>query len=102
MRFQSMKGSEGRRTASVLSATLRHLERDGLVTRTVYPTVLPAVEYELADGGRNLHETLYALVVWTDDHVEMVQNSRAEYDKTAKLRRPAENRAHSGYVALGP
>jgi DNA-binding HxlR family transcriptional regulator len=43
--------------------------------------VPPAVEYELTDGGRNLHEILCALVEWTDEHVEMVQNSRVEYDK---------------------
>lgn len=80
-RFNQLKRSVDGITQRMLSATLRHLERDGLVKRTVYPTVPPAVEYELTDGGRNLHEILYALVEWTDEHVEMVQNSRAEYDK---------------------
>jgi DNA-binding HxlR family transcriptional regulator len=64
----------------MLSATLRHLERDGLVRRTVYATVPPQVEYALTERGRSLHTILYRLVDWTDDHLSGIQASRAAYD----------------------
>ncbi|RFA13119.1 transcriptional regulator [Subtercola boreus] len=80
-RFNQLKRAVDGITQRMLSATLRHLERDGLVTRTVYPTVPPAVEYELTASGHNLHEILYALVGWTDNNADGVQIARAEYDR---------------------
>jgi DNA-binding HxlR family transcriptional regulator len=64
----------------MLSLTLRRLERDGLVSRTVFPTVPPQVEYTLTDRGRSLHAVLSGLVEWTDLHLAGIQESRAKYD----------------------
>src|SRR5512145_3007998 len=49
----------------MLTQTLRELERDGLISRTVYPVVPPHVEYALTPLGRTLHSTIQALVTWT-------------------------------------
>ncbi len=64
----------------MLSVTLRQLERDGLVTRTVYPVVPPRVDYELTGLGATLLETIQALVNWTESHQDEVAAARAAYD----------------------
>ena len=61
-RFNELRRLAEGITQRMLSATLRHLERDGLVRRTVYATVPPQVEYALTDRGRSLHTILYRLV----------------------------------------
>lgn len=57
----------------MLTQTLRALEADGLVRRTVFPEVPPRVEYELTDLGRSLLEPLQALVAWAGEHMAEVQ-----------------------------
>jgi DNA-binding HxlR family transcriptional regulator len=79
-RFNELRRLTEGITQRMLSATLRHLERDGLVQRTVYATVPPQVEYALTERGRSLHAILYQLVDWTDDHLAGIQASRAAYD----------------------
>jgi DNA-binding HxlR family transcriptional regulator len=79
-RFNELRRLAEGITQRMLSATLRHLERDGLVRRTVYATVPPQVEYALTERGRSLHAILYQLVDWTDDHLAGIQASRAAYD----------------------
>jgi DNA-binding HxlR family transcriptional regulator len=64
----------------MLSVTLRQLERDGLVTRTVYPVVPPRVEYALTPLGASLHSTVQALVTWTESNQDTVAAARAAYD----------------------
>ena len=64
----------------MLSVTLRQLERDGLVTRTVYPVVPPRVDYQLTGLGATLLETIQALVNWTESHQDEVAAARAAYD----------------------
>jgi len=81
-RFNELRRLAQGITQRMLSATLRHLERDGLVQRTVYPTVPPQVEYAHTERGRSLHTILYQLVDWTDDHLPGIQASRAAYDTT--------------------
>jgi len=70
-------------TQRMLSSTLRHLERDGLVTRTVHPTVPPQVEYALTESGESLHEILYQLVEWTEERIDIIQRAQSEYDEAA-------------------
>ena len=79
-RFNELRRLAEGITQRMLSSTLRHLERDGLVTRTVYATVPPQVEYALTERGRDLHTILYQLVDWTDDNLAGIQASRAAYD----------------------
>lgn len=64
----------------MLTLTLRHLERDGLLTRTVYPAVPPRVEYELTPLGEGLRETVYAFVQWATDHNDAIEEARRRYD----------------------
>src|SRR5438552_18272536 len=64
----------------MLTVTLRGLERDGIVTRTVHPVVPPRVDYELTPMGETLLATIRELVVWADDHTDEIDAARARYD----------------------
>ncbi|WP_410613473.1 winged helix-turn-helix transcriptional regulator [Amycolatopsis sp. lyj-109] len=64
----------------VLTQTLRSLVRDGILTRTAYPTIPPKVEYELTALGRNLSEPLDVLDRWARQHMSAVQEARDAYD----------------------
>lgn len=66
----------------MLTLTLRNLERDGLLVRTVYPTVPPKVEYALTDAARELTDTLAGLTAWAQRHRGTVATARAAYDAT--------------------
>jgi len=82
---RSMRYSElSRRLAGVsqkmLTQTLRSLERDGLVTRTVTPTVPVTVTYELTDLGLSLQHLMYGIKVWAEAHMDEVLSNREKYD----------------------
>jgi DNA-binding HxlR family transcriptional regulator len=64
----------------MLTLTLRKLERDGMLRRTVYPTVPPKVEYELTDMARELHQTLKTLTEWAERHRADITAARVSYD----------------------
>ena len=64
----------------MLTQTLRSLERDGLVTRTVTPTVPVTVTYELTDLGLSLHQTMRSLKTWAQTHMDEVLARREDYD----------------------
>ncbi|MFC9331273.1 winged helix-turn-helix transcriptional regulator [Kitasatospora sp. NPDC057015] len=64
----------------MLTRTVRHLERDGLVARTVFPEVPPRVEYELTARGRTLIEPAVALAEWAVDNNAGIELSQAAYD----------------------
>jgi DNA-binding HxlR family transcriptional regulator len=77
--------SELRRTIEgisqrMLTLTLRGLERDGLVTRTVYPTIPPRVEYQLTELGCTLRKPIQSLAKWAQENRERIQQSRNRYD----------------------
>lgn len=67
----------------MLTQTLRALERDGLVTRTMYPQIPPRVEYELTAEGRSLQEPLRILEQWATTHIETILTAREEYDASS-------------------
>jgi DNA-binding HxlR family transcriptional regulator len=67
-------------TARMLTVTLRGLERDGIVTRTVHASVPPRVDYELTALGLTLLETIGNLITWADDHMSEIESARADYD----------------------
>lgn len=75
----------GRRVVGIsqkmLTQTLRHLERDGLVTRTITPQVPPRVDYELTEAGQSLREPLKALEDWAAVHMGSVLEARDRYDE---------------------
>jgi DNA-binding HxlR family transcriptional regulator len=64
----------------MLTLTLRRLERDGLLVRTVYPTVPPKVEYTLTDMARELCQTLATLTDWAERHRAAIAAARLSYD----------------------
>ncbi|BDT91223.1 MULTISPECIES: winged helix-turn-helix transcriptional regulator [Nocardia] len=64
----------------MLTQTLRSLERDGLLTRTVTPTVPVTVTYELTDLGLSLHEIMRGVKVWAESHMDEVLANRERYD----------------------
>jgi DNA-binding HxlR family transcriptional regulator len=64
----------------MLTATVRTLERDGLVRRTVYPVVPPRVDYALTPLGETLLGTVCQLLSWTVEHADEIDRARAEYD----------------------
>lgn len=66
----------------MLAQTLRHLEADGLVTRTVYPTIPPRVDYALTELGRSLMAPLRALVAWAEANHQAVRDARQRYAST--------------------
>jgi DNA-binding HxlR family transcriptional regulator len=65
----------------MLTLTLRNLERDGLLTRTIYPTVPPKVEYTATAMARELSDSLAMLVGWAERHRHDIANARAAYDR---------------------
>jgi DNA-binding HxlR family transcriptional regulator len=67
----------------MLTLTLRNLERDGLVTRTVTPTIPPRVDYALTDLGRTLLEPVNALAGWAAQHRAAIHAARERFDKKA-------------------
>ena len=64
-------------STKMLTQTVRDLERNGLVTRTVHPVVPPKVEYDLSPLGQTLAETLGALCRWAEEHLDDVEQARA-------------------------
>jgi len=80
MRFSEIKRATNGVSQRMLTLTLRALERDGLVTRTVHPTIPPRVEYELTDLGHTLHGHVRALAQWSIDNRDTIQEARARYD----------------------
>ncbi len=80
VRFTGLKNMVNTVTPKVLTQTLRALERDGLVTRTVHPTVPPRVDYELTETGRSLLVPLAQLRAWAESHVPEILKARDEYD----------------------
>jgi DNA-binding HxlR family transcriptional regulator len=94
MRFTQLRASIDGISQRMLTRTLRHLERDGLVGRTVYATVPPRVDYELTPLGATLHDTIRALVTWTERHQNEIATARAAYDVRAEQeQRQAEEEA---------
>jgi DNA-binding HxlR family transcriptional regulator len=79
-RFNELKRMVGGISQRMLTLTLRGLERDGLVTRTVFPTIPPRVDYELTDLGRGLSKPVEALGRWAMDHQTEIQAARTRFD----------------------
>lgn len=79
MRFSAINRAIGDISKQMLSKTLRRLEEDGFIRRTIYPEVPPRVEYELTDLGRSFLVPMKGLVAWADDHHRAICEARADY-----------------------
>lgn len=79
-RFNELRRLLGSISQKMLSTTLRSLERDGFVSRTVQPTVPPRVDYALTDLGRDLLCPVGALGRWAIDNVGRIDESRRRFD----------------------
>ena len=80
MRYSALSHRLAGVSQKMLTQTLRSLERDGLVTRTVTPTVPVTVTYELTDLGLSLHHVMCGIKVWAEAHMDEVLAKREEYD----------------------
>ena len=79
-RFSELRRSIDGISQRMLTVTLRGLERDGLVTRTVYPVVPPRVDYALTPLGETLLETVCSLLTWAEEKRPEIDAARADYD----------------------
>jgi DNA-binding HxlR family transcriptional regulator len=80
-RFNELKRRIGDISQRMLTLTLRGLERDGLVSRTIYPTIPPRVEYRLTDLGHSLREPVEALGKWAFSNYDRIFQARTDYDR---------------------
>jgi DNA-binding HxlR family transcriptional regulator len=86
MRFSELRRSIEGISQRMLTLTLRGLERDGLITRTVFPEIPPRVDYELTRLGNTLLEPISALAAWAEQHRTAIQEAREAFDRRqAKL-----------------
>lgn len=81
-RYGSLARTVAGATEKMLTQTLRKLEREGLVTRQVTPSVPVRVDYDLTELGRNLLPLQRGIKAWAETHIEQVRQARAAYDRT--------------------
>jgi DNA-binding HxlR family transcriptional regulator len=79
-RFNDIKRTIGGISQQMLARTLRALERDGMVARTVHPTVPPQVEYALTALGRSLSDPIRELGYWAGAHIAEIESNRSAFD----------------------
>lgn len=80
-RFSQLKREIGSVSQRMLTLTLRGLERDGLVTRTVFPTIPPRVDYELTVLGHSLRQPVEALGCWAFANLDAIDQARLDFDR---------------------
>jgi DNA-binding HxlR family transcriptional regulator len=83
MRFAELRRRLDGVTPKVLTHTLRALEREGLLNRSVYPTVPPRVEYQLTELGRELGSLLQTVTDWSQTNITAIRSAREEFDERA-------------------
>jgi DNA-binding HxlR family transcriptional regulator len=79
-RFNELRREIPSVSQRMLTLTLRNLERDGLVNRTVTPTIPPRVDYELTALGRSLQKPICGLVTWAVDHADAIHEAQSRFD----------------------
>jgi DNA-binding HxlR family transcriptional regulator len=88
--------NEIKRMIGGISQRMRNLERDGLVSRTVTPTVPPRVDYALTELGRDLLAPVSALGAWAIEHTPCIEAARARFDAAEAAETPHTDRARAG------
>ena len=84
MRYSELAARIAGISPKMLTQTLRSLERDGLVERTVTPSVPPRVDYELTGLGHSLSARIAPLKTWAEDNMDIIQAARDQYDADAR------------------
>jgi DNA-binding HxlR family transcriptional regulator len=79
-RFNELRREIPSVSQRMLTLTLRNLERDGLVNRTVTPSIPPRVDYELTELGQSLQKPICGLANWATENVEVIHEAQAKYD----------------------
>jgi DNA-binding HxlR family transcriptional regulator len=79
-RFNELRREIPSVSQRMLTLTLRNLERDGLVKRTVTPTIPPRVDYELTELGQSLQKPICGLANWATENVEAIHEAQARFD----------------------
>ncbi|PWB82555.1 MAG: transcriptional regulator [Methylocystaceae bacterium] len=92
LRFNELRRRIGGVSQRMLTLTLRALERDGFLTRTVFPTVPPRVDYELTPLGRSLLEPVQRLADWAVQNMDRIEEARRRFDAAASGKKPAARR----------
>ncbi|MCX7357490.1 MAG: helix-turn-helix domain-containing protein [Alphaproteobacteria bacterium] len=95
-RFNEIKRIIDGISQRMLTLTLRNLERDGLVSRTVTPTVPPRVDYALTELGRDLLVPVSALGQWAIQHTPCIEAARARFDASEAAETPQQDRVSAG------
>jgi DNA-binding HxlR family transcriptional regulator len=98
-RFSEIRRALGSISQKMLTTTLRALERNGFVTRTVFPTVPPRVDYDLTSLGRDLLTPVSALSEWALKNAERVEKAQQKFDEAKALKKPGgakQRRAANG------
>jgi len=85
VRFTKLAELVGGVSQKMLTKTLRQMERDGLVVRTVHPVIPPHVEYRLTDMGLSLSEAFCGVWQWVEEHQERVRVAREAFDARPKV-----------------
>jgi DNA-binding HxlR family transcriptional regulator len=80
VRFTRLGERVGGVSQKMLTKTVRQMERDGLVTRTVHPVIPPRVEYQLTALGRSLGAAFCGVWIWAEEHTEEIERSRRAFD----------------------
>ena len=86
LRFTRLSEAVPGISQKMLTQTLRQMERDGLVTRTVHPVVPPKVEYRLTTAGLSLGAAFCGVWIWAADHLAQVEQAREAFDRRVALR----------------
>ena len=81
VRFTRLGELVGGISQKMLTKTVRQMERDGLVTRTVHPVIPPRVEYRLTELGRSLGEAFCGVWIWVERHGEEIARARAAFER---------------------
>jgi DNA-binding HxlR family transcriptional regulator len=100
LRFNELRRTIGGISQRMLTLTLRGLERDGLITRTVFPTIPPRVDYELTPLGRDLLEPVSALGAWAIRNQDKIATARARFDGTTGESAPSPRRPGAAEAGL--
>jgi DNA-binding HxlR family transcriptional regulator len=87
-RFGELKRAVVDISQRMLTQTLRDLQRDGLVSRQVFPTNPPSVEYRLTELGTSLLRPMANLIRWADDHHARIRSARSRFDAATPTARP--------------